>query len=54
MARIAPEDIGLENLKMPENLANLVFYNPDGVDFAQKIERCDRTHSGGTTARRTQ
>lgn len=31
------ESIGLKNLKLPETLAPRVLYNPDGVDFAQKI-----------------
>lgn len=31
------EDIGLQNLEMPEGLAARVLYNPDGVDFAQRI-----------------
>ncbi len=29
--------IGLENLRLPPTLAERVLYNPDGVDFAQKI-----------------
>ncbi len=29
--------IGLENLRLPSTLAERVLYNPDGVDFAQKI-----------------
>ena len=29
--------IGLEKLRLPTTLANRVLYNPDGVDFAQKI-----------------
>ncbi|MBL7799028.1 MAG: hypothetical protein JNJ90_21190 [Saprospiraceae bacterium] len=31
------EHIGLEKLKLPDSLALRVLYNPDGVDFAQKI-----------------
>lgn len=31
------EDIGLNKLRMPDALAARVLYNPDGVDFAQKI-----------------
>ena len=31
------EGIGLEQLKLPSELAQRVLYNPDGVDFAQKI-----------------
>lgn len=31
------ETIGLGKLRMPESLSGRVFYNPDGVDFAQKI-----------------
>lgn len=31
------EHIGLENLVLPEKLADRVLYNPDGVDFAQRI-----------------
>ncbi|MEZ4964858.1 MAG: hypothetical protein R2791_06415 [Saprospiraceae bacterium] len=31
------EPIGLDNLDMPAGLAGRVLYNPDGVDFAQKI-----------------
>ncbi|MBK7936779.1 MAG: hypothetical protein IPJ82_06655 [Lewinellaceae bacterium] len=31
------EGIGLQKLKVPEKLAERVLYNPDGVDFAQKI-----------------
>lgn len=31
------ESIGLDNLRLPEKLASRVLYNPDGVDFAQKI-----------------
>ncbi|MEZ4940248.1 MAG: hypothetical protein R3D58_05240 [Saprospiraceae bacterium] len=31
------EGIGLQNLQMPEGLAARVLYNPDGVDFAQRI-----------------
>ncbi len=31
------ESIGLNNLRIPEKLAARVLYNPDGVDFAQKI-----------------
>lgn len=30
--------IGLEQLDMPTSLAERVLYNPDGVDFAQKID----------------
>ncbi len=29
--------IGLDKLRLPANLSNRVLYNPDGVDFAQKI-----------------
>lgn len=31
------ESIGLPALRVPESLASRVLYNPDGVDFAQKI-----------------
>lgn len=31
------ESIGYENLQVPEGLAERVLFNPDGVDFAQKI-----------------
>ena len=31
------EHLGLEHLNMPDALAARVLYNPDGVDFAQKI-----------------
>ena len=31
------EGIGLQKLKLPAGLAERVLYNPDGVDFAQKI-----------------
>lgn len=31
------QKIGLENLRLPPALAERVLYNPDGVDFAQKI-----------------
>ncbi len=31
------EDIGYNNLRLPEALAARALYNPDGVDFAQKI-----------------
>ncbi|TNE57546.1 MAG: hypothetical protein EP344_11030 [Bacteroidetes bacterium] len=31
------ESIGMEHLKMPKALAERVLYNPDGVDFAQRI-----------------
>jgi hypothetical protein len=31
------EAIGFQNLKLPEELAKRVLFNPDGVDFAQKI-----------------
>lgn len=31
------EGIGLKHLKIPPGLAERVLYNPDGVDFAQKI-----------------
>jgi hypothetical protein len=31
------EKIGLEKLQLPPALAERVLYNPDGVDFAQKI-----------------
>jgi hypothetical protein len=31
------EKIGLEKLQLPPHLAERVLYNPDGVDFAQKI-----------------
>ncbi len=31
------EGIGLQKLKIPARLAERVLYNPDGVDFAQKI-----------------
>jgi hypothetical protein len=30
--------IGLENLEMPGSLADRTLFNPDGVDFAQKID----------------
>lgn len=32
------ESIGLDNLILPPALAERVLYNPDGVDFAQKID----------------
>lgn len=32
------EAIGYENLKIPPGLAERTFFNPDGVDFAQKID----------------
>lgn len=32
------ESIGLNNLMLPPALAERVLYNPDGVDFAQKID----------------
>jgi hypothetical protein len=32
------EEIGLAKLRMPDALAQRVLYNPDGVDFAQKID----------------
>jgi hypothetical protein len=32
------EPIGLDNLVLPEKLSERVLYNPDGVDYAQKIE----------------
>ncbi len=32
------EHLGLENLQIPDGLAARVLFNPDGVDFAQKIE----------------
>lgn len=35
--RIGFEAIGLERLRLPPALAERVLYNPDGVDFAQKI-----------------
>ncbi len=31
------ESVGLPNLHLPEPLASRVLYNPDGVDYAQKI-----------------
>lgn len=31
------ESIGYQQLAMPESLSSRVFFNPDGVDFAQKI-----------------
>jgi hypothetical protein len=31
------EPIGFDNLKLPKELGKRVFFNPDGVDFAQKI-----------------
>jgi hypothetical protein len=31
------EKIGLENLRLPPGLQERVLYNPDGVDFGQKI-----------------
>ncbi|HND89579.1 MAG TPA: hypothetical protein PK971_14700, partial [Saprospiraceae bacterium] len=36
-AMIGFEGIGLKRLQLPESLAQRVLYNPDGVDFAQKI-----------------
>lgn len=32
------EEIGLAKLRLPDALAQRVLYNPDGVDFAQKID----------------
>lgn len=40
------ERIGLEHLQVPDALAARVLYNPDGVDFAQKISL--RTPDGNT------
>ncbi len=40
------EHLGLEHLNMPDALAARVLYNPDGVDFAQKITL--KTEAGKT------
>lgn len=40
------ETLGLDKVRMPDNLASRVLFNPDGVDFAQKI---DLNTEGGKT-----
>jgi len=42
------QKIGLKNLRLPPSLAERVLFNPDGVDFGQKITLKTENANGGT------